>query len=399
MSWLPAGDKEEFHAGTHPRDSFPRTEFADRCVRAAAAARARGFDALLAWSRGGTLDAFFDVHYLTGHMSPMVWVPPLPGILAGCEHSGVVISADGETTLLATHFVAEGAVANDIRRSPDLARELVAALRDRGLGEGRIGLLGGEVLPFAFGEELRRALPRLVLEPADDLSAELRRWLSEADLDALRRASRAGVHIYDAFTSALVAGTSEGEAVATALAEAARIPGCAHWNFLASGPDPSVLHRSAFPSWQPEYRYRSGDVVHADCFGFVDGFAYDLARTVTIGDGEPPGQSRVSSGTRAACEAMAAALRPGTTPRELYATGSAALADGGLEPVAPGFGHGIGAGFFRPYIFPAGPDLDLPLAPRLGISFEVFATDGLGNYAYHEDAYAFLEDGVELLTR
>src|SRR5205823_12663570 len=136
---------------------------------------------------------------------------------------------------------------------------------------------------------------------------------------------------------------------------------------------------------EPGHRYRVGDVVHADCFGFVEGYAYDLARTVVVGGGEPPGQARVSAGARAACEAMAAALRPGATPRALHATASAALADAGLEAVAPGFGHGIGAGFFRPYLFPAGPDLDLTLAPRLGMSFEVFATDGGGRFAYHED--------------
>src|SRR5262249_57799004 len=137
--------------------------------------------------------------------------------------------------------------------------------------------------------------------------------------EALRRASRAGVRVYDAFTSALVPGASEGDAVAAGLGEAACIPGCAHWNFLASGPDPSILHRNAFPSWQPDYRYRTGDIVHADCYGFVDGFAYDLARTVVVGGDEPPGQSRVSAGVRAACGEMAATLLTGTTPRELHA--------------------------------------------------------------------------------
>jgi Xaa-Pro aminopeptidase len=374
------------------------SEFARRCERAAAAARGRGLDALLAWSRGGTLDAFFDVHYLTGHASPMVWVPPLPGVLTGCEHSAVVLTAGGHTTLLATQFVAEGVVADDVRRNADLASELIATLRDQGLGEGRVGLLGGEVLPYSIGAELSRALPGLVLELGDDLSADLRRSLSEADLESLRRASRAGVSVYDAFTGALVPGATEGAAVAAGWGQAARIPGCAHWSFLAGGPDASVLHHSVFPPWQPDYRYEDGDVVHADCFGFVDGFAYDLARTVTVGDEEPPAQARVSAGVRTACEAMAAALRPGATARELHAAGAGALSDAGLQPLSPGFGHGIGAGFFRPYIFPAGPDLDLPLAPRTAFAFEIFATDGRGRFAYHEDAYALLEDGVERLT-
>src|SRR5262249_61157608 len=127
-------------------------------------------------------------------------------------------------TLLATQFVAEGAVADDVRRSSDLAGALVATLRDCGLGDGRIGLLGGEVLPFSFGEELHDAFPRLALQLADDISAELRRSLSEPDLEALRRASRAGVRVYDAFTSALVPGASEGDAVAAGVCGAAVLP-------------------------------------------------------------------------------------------------------------------------------------------------------------------------------
>jgi hypothetical protein len=39
---------------------------------------------------------------------------------------------------------------------------------------------------------------------------------------------------------------------------------------------------------QPDSRDENGDVVHADRFGCVDGFAYDLARAVTVGDQSRP---------------------------------------------------------------------------------------------------------------
>src|SRR5205823_14569694 len=140
---------------------------------------------------------------------------------------------DGDATLLATHFVAEEAAIDDVRRSFDLAAELVVGLRDRGLAQARVGVVGVEVLPFSFGEELRRAFPRLRLQPADDLSAELRRALSEAEVEALRRASSVGARVYDAFTSALEPGATEGDAIAAGLGEAARLPGCTHWTFPA----------------------------------------------------------------------------------------------------------------------------------------------------------------------
>jgi hypothetical protein len=62
---------------------------------------------------------------------------------------------------------------------------------------------------------------------------------------------------------------------------------------------------------------------------------------------------------RRACEAIAAALPPGETAREL---------------------------------------MPLALTPRTAFALEIFATDGRRHFAYHEHVYALLEDAVERLT-
>ena len=70
----------------------------------------------------------------------------------------------------------------------------------------------------------------------------------------------------------------------------------------------------------------------------------------------------------------------------------------GQQPDPTAFGHAIGAGIFRPYITPRGPDADLPLEAPLGLAFEVFAIDEAGNAAFHEDNFLLLEDRIEKLT-
>jgi Xaa-Pro aminopeptidase len=325
-------------------------------------------------------------------------------LITGCEQSGVLITQGGRGNLLVNAFVAEEAAVDEIRRNWDLTAELVTAIGEHGLSRSRVGVIGYEVLPHSFAAALHDAYPTLTLEPADAISTGLRLRLSEAEVAMMRHAGATGRRIYDAFVAAAQPGETEGGAIGAALAEAAKIPGCIHWNFLAaSGPHADALVRTSQPAWNPAQRYEQGDVVHADCYGFVRGYVYDLARTIVVGGKPTPDQDRAIKGVETAIQAMANQLNPGVTPRQLYAAGRQALADCGLRPVAPAFGHGIGAGFIRPYLFAPGPevggsDAERPLTPPCGIAFEIIATDDIGHTVYHEDNYLLLDDGVLCLT-
>jgi ectoine hydrolase len=372
--------------------SIPASEFRDRRDRAARAARLRGLDAVLVWGRGGTLDCFSDIHYFTNHYSPMVWVPPLPGVLSGCEHAALVVADDGSGTLFVSDFSPDGVHVEAVRKGWDLAGEVVSYLQEAGLKVARIGVVGEEVLPFGVVERFRASGLNLRLEPADDLSAELRLQLSENEVALLKRAGEVGAQIYSEFLDCVLPGTTEGEAIGAALALAARIPDCAHWNFLSgSGPDANALVRRSFPPWRPDRRYEPGDSVHADCYGYVAGYCYDLARTVVVSGSDEPAKTRVAEATRDAVMEVADKLRPGVTSGLLCEAATDALAARGLTAAGGSFGHGLGAGFFRPYLVPAGPDLERPVEAPFGFSIEIFATDGSGSFAYHEDNFVVLE--------
>jgi Xaa-Pro aminopeptidase len=377
---------------------IPPIEFRERRQRASREAALRGLDALLVWGRGGSLDAFSDVLYFSNHYSPMVWVPPLAGVLTGCEHA-VLLIVDGEATLLVSDFVSPQTQVEQVRKAWDLTGELVALLRERGGDNWRVGVIGEEVMPFSVASAIREALSSMSLEPADEISSTLRSRLSEAEVGLLVRAGEVGRTVYTAFLEHVVEGNVEGEAVGASLQVAARIPGCVHWNYIsASGPDAGVLVRHSLPAWKPDRRFMAGDIVHADCFGYVDGYCYDLARTVVVPGPDEHRKEDVARRTREAVGEVAGLLRPGVTCGELYRGGVRALERRSLSPLLGTFGHGIGAGFFRPYLLPVGPDLDRRLEPQCGISIEIFATDGDGRYAYHEDNFVLLDGQTLCVT-
>jgi Xaa-Pro dipeptidase len=390
--------------------TVPPEEFVTRQQRAAALATERGLDALLVWG-DGSVDSFHEVFYFTNHVSAFPWVPPCPPLVTGCEHAGALITADGTTTLLASSYVRDTVYADAVRTNWDLREEVLAAVDEGGLGAGRLGVIG-EDLPFTFAEALKLRFPDLELKPADDLSADLRVRLSEVDAAMLRRAGQAGVRIFEAAREAAVPGATEGDFVGAGMAEAARIPGCLHWKFMAAaGPDASKFVYDAVPTWNPAYVYQRGDPAHTDLFGFVEGYPYDLARTFTVGEDPSPAQTRIVDCARELCWTLSRALQPGITARELHRVGMAFLRENGAQPTmtfgldhepgpdeGPGFGHAIGCGFIPPYIAPHGPWADRVLEPPIGLAFETFITDGKGHYGNYEDMFLWLKSGVECIT-
>ena len=387
-------------------------EFAARRMKAAKLAEERGLDGLIVWGNS-SIDSFHEVYYFTNHVSAFPWVPPCPPLVTGCEHAGLLITADGRSILLASNYVRDEVYADQVRTNWNLRDELLACVGDLGLGESRLGVIG-ETLPYSFGSALERQFSRLRLEEADDISVELRLRLSATEIDLLRHAGSVGARILEASREAAIEGATEGDFAGAAAAEAALVPGCVHWKVMAaSGPFVDRFVFDALPCWNPEYVYVQGDPTHSDLFGFVNGYPYDLARSWVIGSDPTPEQERVQEGARELCWTMARALRRGITVRELHLAGMEFLRESGLQtPLAfginegeeagpddgPGFGHALGCGFVAPYLVPQPPWADRPLDPPIGLALETFLTDGKGNYAAYEDMFVWLEDGVECIS-
>jgi Xaa-Pro aminopeptidase len=383
--------------GEPPR--IAAAEFQERQAAAIRACAERGLDGLLVWSRGGVLDSFHDIHYLCNHFSPITSVPELPGVRNGCEQAGLVLSLAGEPTLVVGGLRGPDLHVGDVRQNLDLCSLLIEVLKEHSLDSGRVGLVGWEVFPAGFAQQVAGAFPSLTLTNADDVTLSLRARLTPTEIEIMRFAGAAGFRVCNATLSAAVPGATEGEMIGAGLAEAATISRCAHWWFLSSsGSSADRLVTRTLPPWDATLELQDGDTVHPDMYGFVDGYVYDLARTAVVGGVPTASQERVIEGTREAVFAMAHALRPGTTPRKLHQLGLNVLERYGLQSDAFGFGHGIGEGFVHPWICPYGPDVDRPLEAPLGLSFEVFARSEDGEAGFHEDNFVLTEEEVLGLT-
>jgi Xaa-Pro aminopeptidase len=381
----------------------PDAEFAQRRDRAAAAAREAGLDGLLVCGRSsGTLDNLGNVHWLTRHYH----VPPIitpTGFWRSYGLDMVLIDADGNASLLVVG-VTDPPVIDDVRTAFDMEALLIETLRERGLDSGRVGLAGTEVLGWSAGERLRRELPGLTFEPCDLMMARLRLTLSDAECEMVRQSCRVGSAILTAGMEAAVEGATDGDVAAAGLAVAARSPRTQHWNFIMSSGERAADYASgSLPSWDPTTPYRAGDIIHPDCYGYVDGYMYDVQRTAVVGGNPTPEQAYMIDHCWEMVHVVGDAMHDGITPREIHAVAAKYRKEHGAGfddawAVADHVGHGYASGFDWPWLGPRADGADDPMVAPFAVTIELWwSKPGLGA-AVIEDDYLVTPDGPENLT-
>lgn len=379
-------------------------EFADRRGRVAAAATERGLDAILVVGRSSeSLDNMGNVHWLTRHYS----VPPLitpTGPWRSYGQDAVVITADGRSALIAVGTTEEPTI-DDVRTGMDVDALLVEALREFGLTRARVGLAGSDVLPWNLTHTIERELPGLSLKPCDLLLAQLRLTLSDAECGLVRRAAEIGCEILTAGLEAVEVGATDGDVVAAGWQVAARRPRTRHWDFIIGSADRVMDYAGgSMPAWDPTTPYEAGDMVHPDCFGYVDGYVYDVQRTVVAGEPSAE-QAALIAGCTAMVEHLGESLYDGITCREVHSIGSAYIDRHAPADFVNGwgnyghFGHGFTSGFDWPFLGPDVPDADLPLRAPFAVTIELWwGRKDFAGAALVEDEFLVLADEVENLT-
>jgi Xaa-Pro aminopeptidase len=380
-------------------------EFRARASRAAKAATETGYDGLLIAGRS-TPDGTKNIRWLTGHVNPsLVTTPTGPWTSVGQDY--LVIDGNAKTTLVSSG-VSEVPVADEVHIGADPHALLCRAIEAHQVAEGTLGLAGSEVLTWATAEQLRESFPRLRLQPADVLLARVRMSLSPAECEMLRRAANIGGAILKASLAAAIPGATDGDVVAAGYREACRHAHTHQWSFvLASGVQSYRYMANASPPWDNETRYEKGALVHPDCFGSVDGYVYDIQRTVVVGAEPTPPQQWLLDGAWEHVQQLGNALYDGITPRDVHARGLAIMSDLGHEPPADPkswfrafshFGHGFATGFDWPWLAESVPDADHPLRAPFAVTIEIPWEDPAVGSAYVEDEFLVLADRVEWLT-
>lgn len=381
--------------------TIPAEEFETRRNRATAAAAAQGLDALLICARGGgTLDRYGDVLYLANFYTPFPYIPDLPGQWTARAHAFLLLPVGGEPMLI-RDVPDDGRIALPAEHQiyTDLVLEdTVKAIRQAGLAEGRIGLVGGDVLPVSTFRQLCAALPSVDWPDAQPILSKLRAFKSPGEIALLRESARVGSRTIEAMMEAAVPGATHGEVVAAGQAVLNAAGGALYNSFMASGTGGAepVLVKSNFPTWGSPQKLEAGHWLRLGISGVVGGYVFDVSRSRSVGAAATNAQIALFEGAIDVVEAGIAAIRPGATAADLAAAGRAKQEELGfpLTGVFSGLGHGIGMGWDSPWL--AAGD-DTPIEPGMVLNFEKTLTrDGyLGDF---EETVLVTDSGVEKLT-
>jgi len=287
------------------------------------------------------------------------------------------------------------------------------ALKDLGLHEGSIGLVGHHV--FLANHEriifdvLGRRLDWVI---ADDILIELRSIKSDAEIVLMRKAAEVGVGWMSSMLDAAVPGATEGQVAGAGLAYMAEHGGIPADIDIASGPFASQLKSHfALPSWDTTRLLEAGDLFHVDGWGSVGGYFTDTARTTVVG-GTPTGERlEIIEGSIAIVEDLLSFIRSGVRASEVNARGQALMRDLGFDrlfadphggkampdgrtphfQIWPYFGHGLGLGLEAPWLT---IENDVVLKPNMCFAIEIYLNARNGEVAGFEENIV-VREGLE----
>ncbi|MGE0794573.1 MAG: M24 family metallopeptidase [Acidimicrobiia bacterium] len=325
--------------------------FADRLDRARARMADLGVDVLL-------LSVGADLPYLTGYRAM-----PLERLTM------LVLPRDGDARLVVPYLEAPRVVERGDAfglvpwRETDDPIAVVAGL----LGGASVAAVGDRTWA-RFLVDLQSAVPGLGWRKASEVMVHLRARKDEAELEALRVASRAADRVARQLQGGEIAlvGRTEAE-VSQDIGRRLVAEGHAHVNFaiVAAGEHAASPHHEA-----AERVITAGEMVLCDFGGTMpDGYCSDITRCVWTG-GEPPAQVRELYGIlQEAQAASVASAVVGATCEEVDGVARRRIAEGGYgEWFIHRTGHGIGLDEHEdPYIVAGNTEL---LAPGHAFSIE-----------------------------
>ncbi len=327
------------------------------------------------------------------------WVRPL-SFSAG-EHSLLLLSREGKSTLFADNFVRRSAASE-----PYVTEEVTprwydhrhsVGSRERLLADAFAGVAGK--LPASTGWIEREAVPYSLGGdlPAGgnlgDVIRRLRRSKDDDEVALLRSCMRAGAAGQARAFDVVRPGITEFEVycqVQAAAQEAAGQPVLVYGDFRATN---AALPKAGGPPGNT--RLANGDLMILDFSVVIHGYRSDFTNTIAVGTATAS-QSDVFD---ACCRALAAAeakLVAGADCRAVYLAASAVLSDAGYGALSHHAGHGLGLSHPEPPVL--GPESDDLLLAGDVVTIEPGAyIDGVGGVRV-EHNYLITDVGSERLS-
>lgn len=400
---------------------FTRDEYEARWARVQAAMAAAGFENLVVWQRSAsTYDKVGDVYWLTNfQIYGTGQDPPTEETGAPWTFAALLIRKGQEPEV---HI---GVSEEDIDRpnvvagkivihEPNMMVRFAEYLREAGI-EGRVAVVGDDVLPGMSDRLLRRHTPQIEWVAMHQLLEGPQLIKSPRELEVYREAGALVSSALDTAMKAILSGQRGCEAAARAASVLMGGGGGFHRISVAHGPMlQSVLNKDYYG-----YDMRApaaGDLVTVWIYGPIfAGYWLDPGRSSVCGARPTAAQRALVEDCAKYVDEMVLAIKPGATPRDVGIRWAeiereAGYFDGG-RPGSGNEGHAFGHGLatsFPGYILSVGDEeigtqgyrrLSEPMTPGMVLAAEAFLTrPGVGSVGF-ENNFIVTATGAEVLDK
>ena len=373
----------------------------ERVSAAQASLRTSDIDALLVWKDE-------NVRYLTSLRAQLIAgkTTSLNGALLGPDDEPVLLCSGGEIDK-ANHgmsWIGEAhaiPIMEQAQLVDGFVKEILSPiLRNRGLGEGRLGV---DQANINFIEAMRRHLPDLELVDGDTVLHEARWVKSDLEIPVIEEACAIGDSVTQRALDETRAGRRELEVAGDAMQTLFYLGGeMAHviTPFVASGEHMSPPHRIA-----TDKILRNQDLCFIDIGAMWNGYFSDIGRTTIVGK-PSAAQKKIYTAVYEGLHAGFEKMRPGYTNKDAADAIINKIGDYGLaEHLFSLFiGHGIGMGANEPpYIgetLPGAPTYDFEPNMVFAVEPLVWVPDTPGGGGVRiEDMVLITEDAPRILSR
>ncbi|MDH3499570.1 MAG: Xaa-Pro peptidase family protein [Acidimicrobiia bacterium] len=392
--------KGPFAVDWEDRYDFPALR-RERVAAAQASLRDSDIDALLVWKDE-------NVRYLTSLRAQLIAgkTTSLNGALLGPDADPVLLCSGGEIDKAnyGMSWIGE-AHAIPIMEQAELVDGFVQnilgpILRDRGFGEGRLGV---DQANISFVESMRRHLPDLELVDGDTVLHKARWVKSDLEIPVIEEACAIGDSVTQRALDETKAGRRELEVAGDAMQTLFYLGGeMAHviTPFVASGEHMSPPHRIA-----TDKILRNQDLCFIDIGAMWNGYFSDIGRTTIVGK-PSASQKKIYTAVYEGLHAGFEKMRPGYTNKDAAVAIINKIGDHGLaEHLFSLFiGHGIGMGANEPpYIgetLPGAPTYDFQPNMVFAVEPLVWVPDTSGGGGVRiEDMVLITEGEPRILSR
>ena len=314
--------------------SFSEAEFSRRYTTVREAMRDAELSALLIYN---TPSSYNEVLYLSNFITT--------------RDSFLVFPTEGEPTLfiqMFNHLPNARKVASiaDVRwGGPDSATTVAENLRERGLENSRIGLVGP--ISFKHYDVLRRTLPHITLLDFTSQFSHLRLIKSEEEIAFLRRGAQFSDLAIEALEQQVRPGITENDLTAIVERAYLHLGGKNHIHYMGTTPmsNPDLCVPAQL---QSNRILQAGDVLITEISAHYHGYTGQILRPFAIGTPPSPAYMHMYEGAVETINRIANVIRPGATSEEVLDAADY-IHHAGFT-ICDDLLHGFGGGYLRPVL-------------------------------------------------